>query len=312
MKWIKHMTATSRDEKIARLVGDGSVEGMARYGLYWRVNEIIGEQMEGASPSCSVSYPISVWSRLLPMRGSLVAQSLMRLGVADESSDKAPLITVERTGDDIRVTNRNLLKYRDEYARKSGQTPKDLPAPPPKKAPDTKSEEAIEREKQEEMIYNSYPRKVAKPAAVKAIRAAVKRLVAGSASRPSMQEIDARRFLYARTKAYAESPAGSKPPPGGEDYRPHPATWFNQERYDNPAEWQRPNGGSNGKANATGSSKSERNLANLREAIGAGADDHGGAGAHGHPAGWGSGGALFEGHGGQVIDARLEHGPAGD
>ena len=32
------------------------------------------------------------------------------------------VLTVERHGDDIRVTNRNLLKYRDEYSRKSGHS----------------------------------------------------------------------------------------------------------------------------------------------------------------------------------------------
>jgi hypothetical protein len=34
---------------------------------------------------------------------------------------------VERDGDDIRVTNRNLLKYRDEYSKKSRHTPDDVP-----------------------------------------------------------------------------------------------------------------------------------------------------------------------------------------
>jgi hypothetical protein len=41
MKWIKHMTATTNDEKIARLIGDGGVEGLARYGMYSRVTRVL-------------------------------------------------------------------------------------------------------------------------------------------------------------------------------------------------------------------------------------------------------------------------------
>lgn len=116
MKWIKHQTATRRDEKVARLISEGGEKGMALYGLYWMVQEIIAEQMEGPNPNCSVSYPISVWSHLLVTRGSLVVSTLSRLGATG-------LVTVERDGCDIRVTNRKLLKYRDEYSRKSGHDP---------------------------------------------------------------------------------------------------------------------------------------------------------------------------------------------
>jgi hypothetical protein len=132
MRWLKHMTSSWDDEKLARLVGAGGMQGLAHYGLYWRINEIIASQMEGKSPSCSVCYPVSVWSRLLVTRGSLVFSTLSTLAVTH-------LVTVERDGDDIRVTNRNLLKYRDEYSRKSGHTPD-------KVAPDTDTDTDTEAE----------------------------------------------------------------------------------------------------------------------------------------------------------------------
>ena len=116
MKWLKHMTASWDDEGIARLVSEGGEVGLARYGLWWRVLEIVARQMEGPSPSCSVCYPISVWSHLLVTRGSLVFSTLSRLAVTGG-------VTVERHGSDIRVTIPNLLKYRDEYSKKSGHTP---------------------------------------------------------------------------------------------------------------------------------------------------------------------------------------------
>jgi hypothetical protein len=115
------MTATTDDEKIARLLGEGGEAGRARYGLYWMVNEIIAAQMEGPDPSCSVCYPVSVWARKVVTRPSLLFSTLSTLAVTG-------VVTVEWDGSDIRVTNRNLLKYRDEYARKSGQTPDNIPA----------------------------------------------------------------------------------------------------------------------------------------------------------------------------------------
>jgi hypothetical protein len=118
VKWIKHMTATRRDEKIARLIAK---HGMAAYGLYWSIQEIIAEQMEGPEPSCSVSYPVSIWAHQLSMYAPQAEKQLQWM--AD-----AGLMEVQRIGDEIVVTNRNLLKYRDEYSRKSGHTPDKLPS----------------------------------------------------------------------------------------------------------------------------------------------------------------------------------------
>ncbi len=65
-----------------------------------------------------------------------------------------------------------------------------------------------------EAIYQAYPRKEAKPAALKAIRAALKK---GQVTAPQ---------LLAATSKYALSRAGQDP-----KFTPHPATWFNQERW---------------------------------------------------------------------------------
>lgn len=110
------MSATWDDERIARLVDKGGMEGLAMYGLYWRVQEIIASQMEGKTPHCSVRYTVTRWSLLLSLRGSLVFSTLSRLALTG-------LVTATRDGDEILVTNRNLLKYRDEYSKKSGPTP---------------------------------------------------------------------------------------------------------------------------------------------------------------------------------------------
>ena len=86
------------------------------------------------------------------------------------------------------------------------------------------------------LIYDKYPRKVARGAAIKAIRAAMLRVV------NERDSDDGIIWLSARVEQYAASPAGQKPPKGEPDYRPYPATWMNQERYhDDADEWGRPN-----------------------------------------------------------------------
>ena len=125
---------------------------------------------------------------------------------------------------------------------------------------------------QERACYLAYPRHVAPAAAIKAIRKAVDRLRRGCDEYVAMDSETARRFLWKKATEYARSPAGQKPP-GHEDYRPHPATWFNQERYfDDPAEWQKPNGASNGKQ--TGK-KADRTVDAVRAAVSQAADHSG-------------------------------------
>jgi hypothetical protein len=71
----------------------------------------------------------------------------------------------------------------------------------------------------EEEIYQAYPRKVAKPDAIRAIRKALK-------------EVEPEKLLEL-TKAYAAARSAADP-----QFTPHPATWFNGRRYaDDPSTW---------------------------------------------------------------------------
>jgi hypothetical protein len=130
--------------------------------------------------------------------------------------------------------------------------------------PSTKRETKAEIAEQEEAIYQAYPRHVGKESALKAIRKAVERVSAGNASTAAMSEHDARRWLWKRAVEYARSREGQKPA-GDEDYRPHPATWFDKGRYlDETSEWNRTAGG-NGHVNGNGKvSAEEHNFAFLR------------------------------------------------
>lgn len=70
-----------------------------------------------------------------------------------------------------------------------------------------------------EEIYNAYPRKIGRPAAIKAIKAALR------CSDP--------QHVLERTLAYAAARRGEDA-----QFTPHPATWFNQHRFnDDPKTW---------------------------------------------------------------------------
>lgn len=74
-----------------------------------------------------------------------------------------------------------------------------------------------------ESIYQTYPRKVGKPAALRAITAAIKKGVKAE-------------DLLAITQRFAEAWSGE----ADLTYCPHPSTWFNEERYnDTPDTWRR-------------------------------------------------------------------------
>jgi len=78
-----------------------------------------------------------------------------------------------------------------------------------------------------ETIYQAYPRKVGKKAALKAITAALK---------SSIIKVTPEALLT-QTQAYAAAVATW--PAKDREFIPHPATWFNRGSYlDDPQEWQ--------------------------------------------------------------------------
>jgi len=84
-----------------------------------------------------------------------------------------------------------------------------------------------------ENIYQAYPRRVGKSAALKAISKAIKRIAAGDDQPDEGPPDDAAAWLLTKTRQFADSPAGQQG-----TFTPYPGTWFNQSRYlDNPAEW---------------------------------------------------------------------------
>jgi hypothetical protein len=83
-------------------------------------------------------------------------------------------------------------------------------------------------------IYDCYPRKLGKGHAYKAIASALRKLL--EQKKELFHSLDgAAVYLKQRTKLFARSPAGQ-----AGQYTPHPASWFNGERYlDDESEWSK-------------------------------------------------------------------------
>ena len=151
-------------------------------------------------------------------------------------------------------------------------------------------------EEQIETLYQAYPRKVAHAPALKAICKALEGIEKSSKS--SSGEVF--EWLLGTVKAYAGSVSGRRP--SGTDYRPHPATWFNQERYfDDPQDWNRTGGTTNGRVEQNKDAARivvERIAARARAAnnVEASGNDQFSSGS-GQP-------GLFGDHGGEVIEGK--------
>ena len=117
MRWFKHFTDAGDDEVMAEMVGKF---GMESYGLWWRILEIIARQMEKGSDRCSATYPKKKWRDLC----SIYHQSRFDLVTIFLASREHPKLILSQSSDNLlTISCPKLLKFRDEYSRKSGQTP---------------------------------------------------------------------------------------------------------------------------------------------------------------------------------------------
>jgi hypothetical protein len=124
------MTATWDDERVARLVDKGGMEGLAMYGLLWRVREIVALRGQ----SCGI--PINRWCEYLNLPKPQLIKALTALnhsGVAVVSfketcicvsipdlqggdSDRLPWITWKVIRERIFTRDKFICRYCGEFA----------------------------------------------------------------------------------------------------------------------------------------------------------------------------------------------------
>jgi hypothetical protein len=116
LRWFKHMSDASDDEKLADVLTEFGPEG---YGVWWLLVEVVGRQMD-SSPKCEASYSLDLWARKLYVSKR---KTTTFLTVFSEKN----LVFLEYDNSNaigkITVKIPKMLNFRDEYSRKSGQPP---------------------------------------------------------------------------------------------------------------------------------------------------------------------------------------------
>ena len=128
MRWFKHMTDSADDEKLAALLAKHGPEG---YGLWWMIVELVAKQIPKDGTEPEVTYPVSIWLRFTCLyhhkKFRILVQSLHDLRLISAQSP-ANLCTISAlsTKDLLTISIPNILKFRNEYSKKSGQTPESV------------------------------------------------------------------------------------------------------------------------------------------------------------------------------------------
>jgi hypothetical protein len=139
MRWFKHLSAASDDEKLAELIDKHGAEG---YGCYWLIMEKIAAKMEKGCDKTNCRYPAKKWADICGKN----PRGMRRIY---ETFEYLSLFIFKRYGKHMDIISNsyqyeldnncityeyhididcpNLLKYRDEYSKKSGQTPDNIP-----------------------------------------------------------------------------------------------------------------------------------------------------------------------------------------
>ena len=147
MRWMKHLTTASEDEKLAEVLDEFGAEG---YGVYWLILERIGYLMEKGSDKTSARYSVKKWAKFCGKSPKVFRKFL-------DFFSKLSLFNseiCEKNSDFLIIDCPNLLKYRDEYSKKSGQTP-DNDRTNSGETPDQDTETETETDKKKEKRKNN-------------------------------------------------------------------------------------------------------------------------------------------------------------
>jgi hypothetical protein len=113
MRWIKHMTA-ARSDKAMALVSER--HGPIAIGIYWGIVEEIAGPMEPGKMTPSASHSVAKWASILDTSSRTFTKIC-------KSLQTESLIFCETIEDRLTISVPNILKYKDEYSQRSGQTP---------------------------------------------------------------------------------------------------------------------------------------------------------------------------------------------
>lgn len=111
MRWIKHLTNSWEDEKLAAITSE---HGLEIYGFWWRILEIIGKQMD-ASSKTDCQYSAKTWGKFAGISAKKF-QKFARI-LAEKK-----LIFIESGCSEIKINVPKLAEYRDEWSQRQYNT----------------------------------------------------------------------------------------------------------------------------------------------------------------------------------------------
>ena len=113
MRWIKHLSKSRKDEKLSAVLEDMGAEG---YGVFWLIIECISEVMENGRMEPQLTYSGLQWSHELHI-------SVRKFHSISQRLAKDRLIVLISSSDRFKIYVPNIVKYKDEYSKKSGGCP---------------------------------------------------------------------------------------------------------------------------------------------------------------------------------------------
>lgn len=236
--WLNAVFERSKSKGSARLVLLSLADRARENGFCYASNQDIGRRanIRPRDVSRELAKLVAMGEiRVIPGGGRGKSNEFFITINTREVRENEPIKTPAYCDQNTRKSDINTREVRDQPLLTVNEPLREITPLPPLELQAMKWSEA-----QIESVYREYPRKVAKGAALKAIRSALSRI----AKRTDLD--DPVGWLVERVKAYAKARENED-----RDYTPYPATWFNQERYDDdPKEWKRSTtgkAGSNGK-----------------------------------------------------------------
>jgi len=112
MRWFKHLTLAHAHEDLSEVLEVGGAEA---YGVWWLILEDVAALMDKGTTCPSATHSVVKWAQICHC-------SVRAFRSISHSLHEKSLIECQTTGERLRIVVRKLVKYRDEYSKKSGQT----------------------------------------------------------------------------------------------------------------------------------------------------------------------------------------------
>lgn len=113
MRWIKHLSLAHADAAISYILEEYGAEG---YGVWWLILEDVAAPMEVGKMNPIAIHSVVKWAQICHCSVRRFRSIAIRLAEKN-------LIQLQTEMDRIQIEIPNILKYRDEYSKRSGETP---------------------------------------------------------------------------------------------------------------------------------------------------------------------------------------------